>query len=125
MVYWLVPFSGLLNWLLPCSQELVVHSQEWTTGSHLFRAFVPVAAPSQGASGPLAHAFSGLLTQFLPFPRELVVHSTKWTTGSYLFLAFDLVSDLFRGASGPLSKVDHWLTPFQGFWPSFRTFTES
>ena len=40
------------------SEELVVHSTEWTTGSMLFLAFGLVSA----------------------FSEELVVHSTEWTT---------------------------------------------
>ena len=49
-----------------------------------------------------------------------MVHSTEWTTGSRLFGAFDPVSALFPGASGPLGGVDHWLTPYRDFRPSFR-----
>ena len=86
---------GLLTWFLPFSEELVVHSTEWSTGSRLF----------------------GLLTRFPPVPRELVVHSKEWTTGSHLFGAFDLVSATFRGASGPLDGVDHWLAAFWAFDP--------
>lgn len=33
--------------------EPVVHSAEWTTGSHLFRAFDSVLELFRGASGPL------------------------------------------------------------------------
>ena len=62
MVYWIATFSGLLNWLLPCSQELVVHSTKWTTGSHLFPAFDLVSVLSRGASGPLSKVDHWLTT---------------------------------------------------------------
>ena len=86
---------GLLTSFQPSPGELVVHSPEWSTGSHLFRAFDPVSASSQGASGPLSRVVHWLAT----------------------FRAFDPVSAFSLGASGPLSKVDHWLSAFRAFDP--------
>ena len=96
-------FSGLLTLFRPLPRELVVHSPEWATGSHLFLAFDLISAPSQAASGPLVGVDHWLAT----------------------FRAFDPVSALSRGASGPLIGVGHWLAAFPGFCPDFSLFLGS
>ena len=55
---------GLLTRFQPLPRELVVHSKEWATGSHLFQAFDTVSALFQAASGPLARVGHWLA----PFP---------------------------------------------------------
>ena len=90
---------GLLTWFQPSLRELVVHSPEWATGSHIFQAFGPVAAFFQAASGPLSKVDHWLA----PFPGFRP--GFRPLTGSRLFRAFVPVSATSRGASGPLART--------------------
>ena len=90
---------GILTRFQPSPGELVAHSPEWATGSHLFRAFaqflpLPRELVVHSPEWATGSQFFGLLSLFRPSPWELVVYSPEWSTGSHIFLASCLVSPL-------------------------------